>query len=306
MNNILVFGHKSPDTDTITSSVVMANLEKMLGNDAIACRLGNLNKETKFVFDYLGMEEPKLIEKVEKGQNVILVDHNESKQSADGINEANILKVVDHHSIDFKTGYPLFYHAEPVGCTATILYKLYNQNNIEIEKNMAILMLSAIISDTLLFKSPTCTNQDKEVAQKLNEIAKLDIEKYGMEMLKAGTDLSDFSEEELIGLDAKEFEIANKNVVVAQINVVDINDVMLKKDKLEVAIKKVISEKNLGLFFFAITDIINSNSQVIAIGEMASIVEKAYNVKLNNNTALLEGVVSRKKQIIPVLTQSAQ
>lgn len=306
MNNILVFGHKSPDTDTITSSVVMANLEKMLGNDAIACRLGNLNKETKFVFDYLGMEEPKLIEKVEKGQNVILVDHNESKQSADGINEANILKVVDHHSIDFKTGYPLFYHAEPVGCTATILYKLYNQNNIEIEKNMAILMLSAIISDTLLFKSPTCTNQDKEVAQKLNEIAKLDIEKYGMEMLKAGTDLSDFSEEELIGLDAKEFEIANKNVVVAQINVVDINDVMLKKDKLEVAIKKVISEKNLGLFFFAITDIINSNSQVIAIGEMASIVEKAYNVKLSNNTALLEGVVSRKKQIIPVLTQSAQ
>ena len=306
MNNILVFGHKSPDTDTITSSVVMANLEKMLGNDAIACRLGNLNKETKFVFDYLGMEEPKLIEKVEKGQNVILVDHNESKQSADGINEANIFKVVDHHSIDFKTGYPLFYHAEPVGCTATILYKLYNQNNIEIEKNMAILMLSAIISDTLLFKSPTCTNQDKEVAQKLNEIAKLDIEKYGMEMLKAGTDLSDFSEEELIGLDAKEFEIANKNVVVAQINVVDINDVMLKKDKLEVAIKKVISEKNLGLFFFAITDIINSNSQVIAIGEMASIVEKAYNVKLNNNTALLEGVVSRKKQIIPVLTQSAQ
>ena len=306
MNNILVFGHKSPDTDTITSSVVMANLEKMLGNDAIACRLGNLNKETKFVFEYLGMEEPKLIEKVEKGQNVILVDHNESKQSADGINEANILKVVDHHSIDFKTGYPLFYHAEPVGCTATILYKLYNQNNIEIEKNMAILMLSAIISDTLLFKSPTCTNQDKEVAQKLNEIAKLDIEKYGMEMLKAGTDLSDFSEEELIGLDAKEFEIANKNVVVAQINVVDINDVMLKKDKLEVAIKKVISEKNLGLFFFAITDIINSNSQVIAIGEMASIVEKAYNVKLNNNTALLEGVVSRKKQIIPVLTQSAQ
>ncbi|CCY71404.1 manganese-dependent inorganic pyrophosphatase PpaC [Clostridium sp. CAG:921] len=306
MNNVLVFGHKSPDTDTITSSVVMANLEKMLGNDAIACRLGNLNKETKFVFDYLGMEEPKLIEKVEKGQNVILVDHNESKQSADGINEANILKVVDHHSIDFKTGYPLFYHAEPVGCTATILYKLYNQNNIEIEKNMAILMLSAIISDTLLFKSPTCTNQDKEVAQKLNEIAKLDIEKYGMEMLKAGTDLSDFSEEELIGLDAKEFEIANKNVVVAQINVVDINDVMLKKDKLEVAIKKVISEKNLGLFFFAITDIINSNSQVIAIGEMASIVEKAYNVKLNNNTALLEGVVSRKKQIIPVLTQSAQ
>lgn len=306
MNNILVLGHKSPDTDTITSSVVMANLEKMLGNDAIACRLGNLNKETKFVFDYLGMEEPKLIEKVEKGQNVILVDHNESKQSADGINEANILKVVDHHSIDFKTGYPLFYHAEPVGCTATILYKLYNQNNIEIEKNMAILMLSAIISDTLLFKSPTCTNQDKEVAQKLNEIAKLDIEKYGMEMLKAGTDLSDFSEEELIGLDAKEFEIANKNVVVAQINVVDINDVMLKKDKLEVAIKKVISEKNLGLFFFAITDIINSNSQVIAIGEMASIVEKAYNVKLNNNTALLEGVVSRKKQIIPVLTQSAQ
>lgn len=305
LDNILIFGHKSPDTDTVTSSVVMANLENKLGNNAVACRLGNLNKETKFVFNYLGLEEPRLIENIEKGQNVILVDHNESKQSVDGIEEANILKVVDHHSIDFKVGYPLFYYAEPVGCTATILYKLYIQNNVEIDKNMAVLMISAIISDTLLFKSPTCTDQDKEAVKKLNEIAKLDIEKYGMDMLKAGTDLSDFTEEELIRLDAKEFKIANKNVIVAQINVVDVDDLMSKKSKLEEAINKVISEKCLGLFLFAITDIINSNSQIIAIGEMSDIVEKAYNVKLESNTALLKGVVSRKKQIIPILTQNA-
>ena len=141
MNKILVFGHKSPDTDSVTSAIVMANLEKMLGNENVeACVLGKLNKETKYVFDYLGINEPKYIEKLEDGQEVILVDHNEFKQSCDGIENAKILKVIDHHTMDFKVGYQLFYHAEPVGCTATVLYKLYKQNNVEIDKKVATLM----------------------------------------------------------------------------------------------------------------------------------------------------------------------
>ena len=307
MDKVLIFGHKSPDMDSVTSAIVMENLEKKLGNnDVEACVLGKLNKETKFVFDYLKIEEPKYIEKIEEKQNVILVDHNEFKQSVDGIENAKILKVVDHHTMDFKVSYQLFYHAEPVGCTATELYKMYKQNNIEIDKKIAILMLSAIISDTLLFKSPTCTKEDINAAEELNKIAELNMEQYGLDMLKAGTDLSDLSAEELVALDAKEFVLgSNKKTIVAQVNTASIPDMLQRKEEIEIAIQRVIEEKKLDLFFFAITDIINSNSQVIALGNEANLVERSYNVKLENNTAFLKGIVSRKKQIIPVLTENA-
>lgn len=306
MEEVLVFGHKSPDTDSVTSAIVMANLENKLGGNAKACVLGKLNKETKYVFNYLGIEEPKYIEKVEEGKSVILVDHNEFKQSIDGIDNAKILKVIDHHTMDFKVGYQLFYRAEPVGCTATVLYKMYKENNIEIDKKIATLMLSAIISDTLLFKSPTCTKEDVKVSEELNKIAEINIEEYGLNMLKAGTDLSDLTADELLALDAKEFVLGdNKKTVVAQVNTASISDMLERKEEIEIAIQKVIDSKNLDLFFFAITDIINSNSQVIALGKEASLVEKSYNVELKNNTAFLPGVVSRKKQIIPILTENA-
>ena len=308
MGKILVFGHKSPDTDSVTSAIVMTNLERKLGNeDVYACVLGKLNKETKYIFDYLNIDEPELLEKIEDGQEVILVDHNEFKQSVDGIENAKILKVVDHHRIcGLNTAEPLYYRAEPVGCTATVLYKMYKEKNVEIDKTIATLMLSAIISDTLLFKSPTCTKEDVEIAEELNKIACLNIEEYGLTMLKAGTDLSDVSAEGLVALDAKEITIAgNINSVIAQVNTASIPDMLERKEEIENAMKKVIEEKNLDLFFFAITDIINSNSQVIALGKEASLVEKSYNVILENNTAFLKGVVSRKKQIIPVLTENA-
>lgn len=308
MGKILVFGHKSPDTDSVTSAIVMTNLERKLGNeDVYACVLGKINKETKYIFDYLNIDEPELLEKIEDGQEVILVDHNEFKQSVDGIENAKILKVVDHHRIcGLNTAEPLYYRAEPVGCTATVLYKMYKEKNVEIDKTIATLMLSAIISDTLLFKSPTCTKEDVEIAEELNKIACLNIEEYGLTMLKAGTDLSDVSAEGLVALDAKEITIAgNINSVIAQVNTASIPDMLERKEEIENAMKKVIEEKNLDLFFFAITDIINSNSQVIALGKEASLVEKSYNVTLENNTAFLKGVVSRKKQIIPVLTENA-
>lgn len=306
MDKVLIFGHKSPDTDSVTSAIVMADLENKLGKDAKACVLGKLNKETKYVFDYLKIDEPEYIEKIDAGQPVILVDHNEFKQSVDGIEDAKILKVIDHHRIcGLKTSEPLYYRAEPVGCTVTVLYKLYRENNIDIEKNIAILMLSAIISDTLLFKSPTCTDEDKKVAEELNKIAGLDIEEYGLNMLKAGTDLSDLTAKELVCLDAKEITIENYKTVIAQVNTASIPEMLERKEEIEGAIKEEIESKNLDLFFFAITDIINSNSQVIALGKEANLVEKSYNVKLEDNTAFLPGVVSRKKQIIPVLTENA-
>lgn len=181
---------------------------------------------------------------------------------------------------------------------------MFKENNFEIDKNIATLMLSAIISDTLLFKSPTCTKEDKEVAEELNKIAGLNIEEYGLAMLKAGTDLSDLTEEELLTLDAKEIDIGNLKTIIAQVNTASIPDMMTRKEKIDEAIKNKMNEKKLDLFFFAITDIINSDSQVIAFGA-TDLVEKSYNVKLVDNTALLKGVVSRKKQIIPVLTENA-
>ncbi|MGN0176249.1 MAG: manganese-dependent inorganic pyrophosphatase [Methanobrevibacter sp.] len=306
MVKIYVFGHKSPDSDSITSSLVMANLEKELGNvEAQAYRLGNINKETEFILDYIGIDAPELLESVEDGANVILVDHNSPSESVDNLENANILKVVDHHKLALNTSYPLFLRFEPLGCTETILCKLYEENNVEITKEMATLMLSAIISDTLLLKSPTTTEDDKKAVEKLSKIAGIDAEEYGLEMLKAGTDLSSFSIEEILALDAKQIDFKDVKSIVNQVNTASIPDVLEMKEELEAGINKIIEEENLDLFMLLITDIVNSNSQVIALGKNADLVEKAYGVKLEDNMVLLEGVVSRKKQVVPIMTENA-
>ena len=300
-----IFGHKNPDTDSITSSLVMANFEKALGNEAKACRLGKVNKETEFVLNYLGIEAPELIESLEDGTDVILVDHGSNEESIENLDKLNILKVVDHHKLGLKTSYPLFYRAERVGCTSTILYKLYKQNEVSVTPEMAGLMLSAIVSDTLLFKSPTCTAEDKKAAEELSTIAGINVEEYGLEMLKAGTDISDFSIEEILTMDAKRATINTVDAIINQVNTACIDDVMKMQKELEEGINKTIEKEGLDLFMLLITDIVNSNSQVIALGKNADLVEKSYGVKLENNTALLKGIVSRKKQVIPVLTENA-
>ena len=306
MEKTYIFGHRNPDTDTITSSIVMANFERKMGNEnAVACRLGNINKETEYVLNYLGMEAPELIENVEDGANVILVDHNSPKESIENLDKVNVLKVVDHHKIALETAYPLYYRAEPVGCTETVMYKLYKENNIDVDKNIATLMLSAIISDTLLLKSPTTTAEDIRAVEELAGIAGIDPQVYGLDMLKAGTDLSSFSTDEILHLDAKKIDFKEVKAIVNQVNTASIPEVMKMQEELEARMNEIIAEENLDLFMLLITDIVNSNSQVIALGKNASLVEKAYGVKLENNTALLEGVVSRKKQVVPVMTENA-
>lgn len=306
MDKVLVFGHKNPDTDTICSAIAYAELKRELGMDAEAVRLGEVNSETQYALDYFNVDAPRLIQKVtEETNTVILVDHNERGQSADDIEKAKVIEVIDHHRIaNFETADPLYYRAEPVGCTATILNKLYKENNVEIKKEIAGLMLSAIISDSLLFKSPTCTEEDVQAAKELAEIANVDIETYGMAMLKAGADISSKTAEELITMDAKPYDIAGHKVMIAQVNTVDPQDVLARQPEIEAAIQSSIDEKGLDLFLFVITDILNSHSVGLALGSQATIVEKAYDVKLENNTALLEGVVSRKKQVVPILTEA--
>lgn len=305
-NKVLIFGHKNPDTDTICSAMVKEILYKKNGCEkSKAVRLGNVNKETQYVLNYLGLEAPELIEKVEEGQEVILVDHNEFNQSVEGIEKAKILEVVDHHRIaNFETSEPLYYTARPFGCTSTILYKEFKNRNIEIERTEAVLMASAIISDTLLLKSPTTTKHDIKALEELGKIADINIEEYGLEMLKAGTDLDDFSAEELINLDAKSLDKDGTKFVIAQVSTVSIEDVLKRQNELEDAMNKEITEKGLSLFVLAITDILNSNSKIIALGSKIDAVEKAFNTNLENNTAFLEGVVSRKKQLLPFIDKN--
>ncbi len=297
----LIFGHKNPDTDSICSSLVHEILDRKNGWKTKAVRLGNVNKETQFVLDYLGIEAPELIDHVEEGQTVLLVDHNEFAQSVDGIEKAKILGVTDHHRIaNFETSEPLYYTAKPYGCTCTILFEEFNRLGHKIEKTEAILMLSAIISDTLLLKSPTTTEHDKKALEELAQIANIDINTYGLDMLKAGTDLSDFTSEQLINIDSKEFSNGDFKFQVAQVNTACIEDVLQNKEAIENAITNFMNENGSKLFVFLITDIINSNSQAIVLGDV-SVFEKAFSKTVENNMAFLEGVVSRKKQVAPVI-----
>lgn len=304
MEKVLIFGHKNPDTDTICSAIAYADLKSKLGWDVEAVRLGSVNGETQYALDTFKAAAPRLVETVANEVNgVILVDHNERQQSASDIEQVQVKEVIDHHRIaNFETSAPLYYRCEPVGCTATILKKMYKENGIDIPQQIAGLMLSAIISDSLLFKSPTCTPEDVAAARELAEIAGVDAEVYGLEMLKAGADLSDKTVEQLISLDAKEFSMGSSKVEIAQVNAVDTNDVLSQQAEIEAALNKIIADKGLDLFVFVVTDILNNDSVALALGSQAAKVEQAYNVQLVDNKALLKGVVSRKSQIVPVLT----
>ncbi|MNH92927.1 Manganese-dependent inorganic pyrophosphatase [compost metagenome] len=304
MGKTLIFGHKNPDTDTICSAIAYADLKKQLGLDVEAVRLGTVSSETQYALDFFKVEAPRQVETVaNEAEEVILVDHNERQQSASDIDQVRVVEVIDHHRIaNFETSGPLYYRAEPVGCTATILNKLYKENGKTIKKEIAGLMLSAIISDSLLFKSPTCTEQDVAAARELAEIAGVDADKYGLDMLKAGADLSDKTIDQLITIDSKEFQMGSSKVEIAQVNAVDTNDVLSRQAEVEAALNSVIEQKGLDLFLFVVTDILNNDSIGLALGKQADAVEKAYNVKLDDNKAVLKGVVSRKSQIVPVLT----
>lgn len=227
-------------------------------------------------------------------------------QSVNGIEKATIIGVIDHHRIsNIETSEPLYYTCRPYGCTCTILYKQFKSANIEIAKEEALLMASAIISDTLLLKSPTTTSHDIEALNELAKIAEIDVNTYGLDLLKAGTNLGDYSAEELINLDCKLIDMNGNKVRIAQVNTVSIEDVLKSKIDLENAINKAIETESLDLFMLSITDILNSNSQALALGKRTDMIEKAYNVKLEDNMAFLPGVVSRKKQILPALLENA-
>ena len=304
--SILVFGHKNPDTDTICSAIAYAELKNKLGKDVKAVRLGEINEETKYALNYFKVEKPELVENV-AGREIILVDHNERTQTADGFEEAKVLELIDHHRIsNFNVDEPLYARVEPVGCTATIILKLFKENGLTPSKETAGLMLSAIISDTLLFKSPTCTQCDAKAGKELAEIAGVDLKEYGLEMLKAGTALGDKSEAELLNMDMKIFEIDGVKIGVAQVNTVNEAEVLERKEKLLAEIDNIIAKEGLKFFMLAITNILTNDSAALISGDGNDVVEKAFGEKVDSNLVTLKGVVSRKKQIIPPLTKVIQ
>ncbi|HHJ8364220.1 TPA: manganese-dependent inorganic pyrophosphatase [Streptococcus pyogenes] len=308
MSKILVFGHQNPDTDAIASSYAFDYLsQKAFGLDTEVVALGTPNEETAFALDYFGVEAPRVVEsaKAQGSEQVILTDHNEFQQSIADIREVEVYGVVDHHRVaNFETANPLYMRVEPVGSASSIVYRMFKENGIEVPKAIAGMLLSGLISDTLLLKSPTTHVSDHLVAEELAELAEVNLEDYGMALLKAGTNLASKSEVELIGIDAKTFELNGNAVRVAQVNTVDIAEVLERQEAIEAGIKDAMAAEGYSDFVLMITDIVNSNSEILAIGANMDKVEAAFNFTLDNNHAFLAGAVSRKKQVVPQLTES--
>lgn len=302
---ILVCGHQNPDTDSIMSALVFAHYLNATGKKAKAVALGAPNAETAFALDYFQQKAPEVITGIEAPGTVLaLVDHNEKDQSVPNRDAAIVAYVVDHHRLaNFETAGPLFYRAEPVGCTNTILYKMYRESGLEIDQTIAGLMVSAIISDTLLKKSPTCTNEDIEAMETLAKIAQIDLNHYGLELLKAGTALGDKTPAEIIALDAKSFGMGAKNLRVAQVNTVDIAEMLAQKEQYLEAMEAERALHDYDLFLLLITDVLENNSLGLFVGEEAALLEAAFKQKPIDATIDLPGVVSRKKQVIPPLQE---
>ena len=292
MSKVIVIGHKSPDTDSIVAAISYSNLKRELGMDAY--RAGELNKESKFALDYFGVEAPEFIDHVEAGQQVILVDHNESKQCVDGIKDAEVIELVDHHRIgDFETASPIFILFCPVGCVNTIIYNLYKLNNVKPSRAMAGMMLSAIISDTVLFRSPTTTDKDREAVKELAELAGVNYEEYGMEMLKAGADISDYPAEKLAGNDTKEFESAGKVFTVGQISVMDVEPINAKKADIMAALEKNRAAHNYVASYLMVTNILTEDTYLWFTDGAKDVAEKAFNKNAEDNCQRLCPVRSR-------------
>jgi len=303
----LVFGHKNPDTDAVSAAIAYSYLQNQLGYNTEAVALGEPNLETKFVYDHFDAKYPRVISAINgEVKKVMLVDHNEKQQTVPDIDDVEITHVVDHHRIaNFETKLPLYYRAEPVGCVSTIVWKMYNENDVKVPAKIAGLMASSIISDTLLLKSPTTTDEDVAALKDLSKTAGIDYETYGLEMLKAGTNLDSKTTQELIDMDAKSFDMKGNSVRIAQVNTVDIADTLKREDDFVNDIKSENAKNGYNLFVLLVTNILTSDTTGIIIGDDSAVktFEAALNTKVEDNKAALPGVVSRKKQVVPPLDE---
>ena len=248
-----------------------------------------------------------------RGKNVILVDHNEKNQAVDGIENANILEIIDHHRLGtVETMGPVFFRNQPLGCTATIVYQMYKENDVEIDKKTAGLLCSAIISDTLLFRSPTCTPVDQAAAMKLAEIAEVNVEELASQMFAAGSKLKGKSEAEVFYQDFKKFSAGKLTFGIGQITSLNADELAALKDRLLPYMEKARTEEKMDMLFFMLTNILSESTMLLCVGQGAvQLVGEAFHIALEESTGqegavALPGVVSRKKQLVPSLMLAAE
>lgn len=297
-----VVGHKIPDSDSICGAIALAYLKNQIGEAAVATRLGELSPETQFILDTFGFEAPEL-KLSYAGEQVYIVDHTEKTQAPDDIDQATVVGVVDHHKLgDLTTSTPLECWIRPVGCSNTIIKMMYDFYNVEIPKNIAGLMLGAILSDTVIFKSPTCTTADIKCVEALAEIAGIeDFKAFGMEMFKVKSAVEGTPARDLVMRDFKDFNMNGNLVGIGQLEVIDLSVFDDIKAELEADIAKLKEEGNRHSVLLLLTDIMKEGSEMLIVSDDASIVERAYGVTAENNKVWLDGVLSRKKQVVPPL-----
>jgi manganese-dependent inorganic pyrophosphatase len=304
--SVYIVGHKSPDTDSVASAIAYAALKKAKGVDAIAAaQSDDLNPETKMVLDKFGFSAPEVLTDG-AGKQLILVDHGDLAQAPDNLSDAELLEVVDHHKIgDIQTNAPIFFCTMPVGCTGTILNKLYKDEGVTPDKNIAGIMLASILSDTVLFKSPTCTDADKTACDELAKIAGIDdMEALAMEMFKAKSAVEGVPAKDLVFRDYKDFDMNGQKVGIGQLELVDLSLVADMRDDLYKAVEEVKAEGDRHTVLLLLTDIMKEGSDVLVATDDAAIVEKAYGIKIEGTTIWVDGMMSRKKQAVPPLQKA--
>ncbi|MFO7717593.1 MAG: manganese-dependent inorganic pyrophosphatase, partial [Desulfohalobium sp.] len=297
---VYVVGHKSPDTDSVCAAIALADLKSKLGLETVPGVQGDLSPESKFVLDKFGMDAPEPVTDA-TGKQVFLVDHSDLSQSLDNLDKGELLGIVDHHKVgDVTTPNPVEVWTWPVGCTCTVLKSMYDFYGVQIPKNIAGIMTCAILSDTVIFKSATCTDEDKQAAEALAKIAGLgDLTSLGMEMFKVKSAIEGTPVRELVKRDYKNFDMNGKKVGIGQLEVVDLSLLDSVKDDLAKDIQALKNEDGNHSVFLLLTDIMKEGSEMLIVSDDESMVEKAFGVKPADGKAWLDGVMSRKKQVVP-------
>ena len=297
---VYIFGHKNPDSDSVCAAIALADLKTKIGVEAVPAMQGDLNPESKFILDKFGVSAPELLNSG-AGKQVILVDHSDLAQSLDDLKDAEILGIVDHHKLgDVTTPNPLECWIWPVGCTCTVLKAMYGFFGVDIPKDIAGIMLCAILSDTVIFKSATCTDQDKEAAEALGKIAgESDLAALGMEMFKVKSAVEGTPARELVLRDYKDFNMNGNKVGIGQLEVVDLSILDSVKPALAEDIKALKTEGGRHSVFLLLTDIMKEGSEMLIASDDPSVVEKAFGIAPAEGKVWLDGVMSRKKQVVP-------
>ncbi|MDD4332543.1 MAG: manganese-dependent inorganic pyrophosphatase [Patescibacteria group bacterium] len=303
--SIFIIGHKSPDLDSVAAAIAYADLKNKLENTSkYAPRVaGEINRETKYALEKFGFNAPEILANA-ASENLILVDHNEAIQSSDGIAEAKILEIIDHHKVDFKYAEPIKVLIEPWGASCSIIFNEFKKNNIAFDKNLAGLMLSAVLVDTVITKSPTCTEIDKTIIEELSRIAEIDDWKnFGMEIFKVRASVSELTAEQIIKSDFKDFNYKSGKVGIGQVETVDLNDFGAREDELMKALVDLKNKEGYQGVILFITDIIQEGSKFfVAIDDLEKM-EEALGAKLENGKVYIPGIISRKKQVLPKFSE---